>query len=265
MTIALDHATVNAQLEAQWRAPDIAARDATHWQRRMAILVPYRDRAEHLQTFLEHMQNYFRHDKLDRQIRCTIHVIEQADVLAFNRGALLNAGFRLAAEHNDYVCLHDVDMLPIWADYAWPGCPSRVCLYGLAYPQHKHWCIGGAAALSVADFQALNGFSNGYRGWGYEDYDFRLRMLALGLSLEARDGLFSALPHARNGVKPDGGESDAGRRNRERMESLHARGFDEWPHEGLNSLRFRHIDSVSVAQPGAPADWIRHHRVAFAD
>ena len=166
MKIELDHALVNAQLEAQWRAPDLRARDATHWQRRLAIVVPYRDRAEHLQTFVSHMQNFFRHDKLDRQIPWTIHVIEQADANPFNRGALLNAGFQLAAGAADYVCLHDVDMLPIWADYAWPEHPARLCLYGITTPQQKHLCLGGVTALSVADFQRLNGFSNGYWGWG---------------------------------------------------------------------------------------------------
>ena len=267
MSVAIerDHARVNAQLEAQWRLPDLHARTLAHWQRKLAIIVPYRDRAEHLQALVAHLHNYFRHDKLDRAIPWTLHVVEQADARPFNRGALINAGFELAAADADYVCMHDVDMLPIWADYAWPDCPARVCLYGLPNPQQKHLCIGGVTAVSVADFQALNGFSNGYWGWGYEDYDFRLRILAADLGIEARDGLFTALPHVRNGVTTAGSESEAGRRNRLRIEKLHADGFTDWPQDGLNSLKFSLIDSTPLKVGGAGSGNVFQHRVITND
>ena len=89
MSVAIerDHARVNAQLEAQWRLPDLHARTPAHWQRKLAIIVPYRDRAEHLQALVAHLHNYFRHDKLDRAIPWTLHVVEQADARPINRGA----------------------------------------------------------------------------------------------------------------------------------------------------------------------------------
>ena len=259
--LSLDHATINAQLEAQWLVPDLAARPPAHWQKRMAIIVPYRDRAEHLQALAAHLQSYFCHDKLDRSIDWQLHVVEQVDAQPFNRGALINAGFKLAAEGVDYICLHDVDVLPIWADYAWPEHPARVCLYGLPNPQQKHLCIGGVTAIANGDFVALNGFSNGYWGWGYEDYDFRLRILAANLRMEARDGLFTALPHARNGVMASGHESPAGRRNRERIQGLHGHGFVAWREEGLNSLHLHLQSSEPLSIAGQRVDHATHHRV----
>ena len=38
------------------------------YAKRLAIVVPYRDRAEHLSRFVPHMVTYFQRDKLDRQI-----------------------------------------------------------------------------------------------------------------------------------------------------------------------------------------------------
>ena len=48
-------------------------------------------------------------------IEYKIYVINQAiDKKKFNRGALLNVGYKLAMEENDWDCLilHDVDLLP---------------------------------------------------------------------------------------------------------------------------------------------------------
>ena len=49
------------------------------------------------------------------RIEYKIYVITQAqDGKKFNRGALLNIGYKLAMEENDWDCLvlHDVDLLP---------------------------------------------------------------------------------------------------------------------------------------------------------
>jgi hypothetical protein len=47
------------------------------FSKRLAIVVPYRDRAEHLAKFVPHVAAYFERDKLDRQIAVTINIIEQ--------------------------------------------------------------------------------------------------------------------------------------------------------------------------------------------
>jgi hypothetical protein len=58
-----------------------------------ALIVPYRDRPEHLARFTAHYSALFPEAK--------IYIIEQEPGLEFNRGALLNIGFLLSTE--DYV------------------------------------------------------------------------------------------------------------------------------------------------------------------
>ena len=79
---------------------------------RVAIMIPYRDRASHLATFLKYM-----HPVLMRQnIEYAILVINQTDTSPFMRGLLFNAGY-LSAKYvlpftPDCFILHDVDHIP---------------------------------------------------------------------------------------------------------------------------------------------------------
>ena len=74
---------------------------------KLAIIVPYRDREEHLARFVPHM------DKFLSDIDYKIFVIEQDNDKPFNRGWLLNVGYKIAEKQGyDSFCFHDVDMLP---------------------------------------------------------------------------------------------------------------------------------------------------------
>ena len=42
---------------------------------------------------------------------------------------------------------------------------------------------GGVAAITSDQYQAINGFSNLYLGWGCEDEDFYVRIVDRGLTL----------------------------------------------------------------------------------
>jgi hypothetical protein len=265
MALPTTRAELDPLLAKQWLPPDLGSRADDAWRQRLAIVVPYRDREAHLQLFVPYLQEYFRHDKLDRQIPYTIHVVEQADDRPFNRGQLANAAFRLIGDTADYLCIHDVDLMPLWADYAFPAHPARLALHGSPNRQDVPLYFGGVTAISMADFERVNGFSNGYWGWGYEDHDLRLRTLAAGMRVEARDGRYNALRHAHNGFMPDGRLSAAGQRNHERFECEWAAGFEHWRSDGLNSQRFEHLGTTPL-QLGAHA-WsaVRHHRVRLRD
>lgn len=87
--------------------------------KRVAFIVPYRDRLVNLCVFLNNMHVYLTR----RRINYGMYVIEPASgELAFNRGLLMNIGFvesmRDIKSHssyfNDWNCFvfHDVDMLP---------------------------------------------------------------------------------------------------------------------------------------------------------
>ena len=79
-------------------------------RQKVAIIVPYRDRPEHLRIFLHHLHPVLQRQQLDYRII----VVEQSPEEDFNRAALLNIGFTEAMKYDDYVCLvmHDVDLLP---------------------------------------------------------------------------------------------------------------------------------------------------------
>src|SRR5438552_2100837 len=76
---------------------------------RLAMIVPYRDRAEHLREFVPHMVQYLGQSNA---FTFSIHIIEQLGPQRFNRGKLLNVGAHLTMDRADYFCFHDVDYLP---------------------------------------------------------------------------------------------------------------------------------------------------------
>jgi len=84
-------------------------------KRNVAILIPYRNRLEALKIFLNNI-----HPFLTRQrINYGIYLIEPLEDVKFNRGLLLNIGFKQALNDQinlpfkwDCFVLHDVDMIP---------------------------------------------------------------------------------------------------------------------------------------------------------
>ena len=77
---------------------------------RVAIIVPFRDREEHLRTFLFHMHSFLPRQQVDYGI----FIVEQDGNGAFNRAMLLNVGAAEALKSYDFQCFifHDVDLLP---------------------------------------------------------------------------------------------------------------------------------------------------------
>ena len=75
------------------------------WQcqprQRTAFIIPYRDRAAHLSVWLAHLHPVLARQQLDYQI----FVVEQLDMVPFNRGALLNIGVLEAAKGGSHLKL----------------------------------------------------------------------------------------------------------------------------------------------------------------
>ena len=165
----------------------------------VAIVVPFRkqkdqDRAAQLHKFLDHM-NTFLTAAADGVMFVVVIVQQSDDGRSFNRGALLNVGFREAARYAApsslvSLILHDVDLLPSasllrWYQ-EWPERGRPTHLAGpdqwrkYAMPGYEDIFFGGVTALHPADFEAANGFPNDYWGWGMEDDQLRLRVEASG-------------------------------------------------------------------------------------
>jgi hypothetical protein len=224
---------------------------------RLGIVIPFRDRERHLSAFLPHAVAYFERDKADKAIDVRFLVVEQPPGLPFNRGLLVNIGFQILQHEIDYVCLHDVDYLPMWADYSYPEKPSMLIGYGLqpAFVQQYFLddpkkLFGGAVLLQKAHISLVNGYSNGYWGWGHEDIDFIYRLDAAGLDRDYRYGTFVGLDHHRS----DGHSHDAA--GNVLRSSVSQRNWDifcarwkepaPWRNDRLSSLHFTEVERAPI-------------------
>jgi len=172
---------------------------------------------------LPHTVSFFRRNT---DIEPLFVLAEQDDDLPFNRGAIVNHAYAACAGMIDYVCFHDVDYMPMWADYTEPNLPSRIVWYGMdkrpvGHGTDRAVCAQryGLAAVAVMrkwHFEACNGYSNTYWGWGYEDTDLAKRLESVGIPLGYKDGTFIALDHDSNGYDANG-ESEASKANAERF------------------------------------------------
>jgi hypothetical protein len=228
--------------------------------RRLAVVVPYRNRPDHLSRFVPHILAYFERDKLDANLRPSIHVIEQAnDEQPFNAGTLKNVGFQVTAGNHDYFCFHDIDYLPIWADYSFPRGPARLIWHGLRNQEDPIDFFGGVVLFSRTDFSDVNGYSNGYAGWGFEDTDLHIRCLTVGLEIERRDGTFWPLSHEQRGYTASGQLNEEALRNRARFHAAVAqmKRTRRIPDDGLRDLRFE-VDATTEIGPR-----VYRHRIVF--
>uniref|UniRef100_A0A6B0VAW9 Beta-1,4-N-acetylgalactosaminyltransferase n=1 Tax=Ixodes ricinus TaxID=34613 RepID=A0A6B0VAW9_IXORI len=143
---------------------------------RVAILIPYRNREEHLRVFLYNMHQFLPR----QQIEYGIFVIEQEGNGKFNRAKLLNVGYLETRGLYDCFILHDVDLIPE-DDRNLYTCPEQprhmsVAVSTWSYKLPYTGYFGGVSALNKKHMELVNGFSNQYWGWGSEDDDMFCRL-----------------------------------------------------------------------------------------
>lgn len=227
--------------------PADAFQSARRYDKRLALVVPYRDRTDHLRQFLEHVTTYFERDKLDRQIPVSIHVVEQQGEAPFNRGKIKNCGYALVSDRADYVCFHDVDYLPIWADYAWSPRPARLIWHGLTRKEDPETFCGGAVLFDNEAFERVNGYPNAYWGWAPEDLELGLRARMAGLGFDCRDGTYTALPHPHAGFASPGVHSEEAQRTHAVWNERQGRMQEFMEKDGLSSLDFKLVRAARIA------------------
>ncbi|XP_075745827.1 beta-1,4-N-acetylgalactosaminyltransferase bre-4-like isoform X2 [Rhipicephalus microplus] len=219
---------------------------------RVAILVPYRNRTEHLRIF-----TYNIHRVLSRQqIDYGVFIIEQGDNAGFNRAKLFNVGYVEATALYDYQCFifHDIDMIPI-DDRNVYTCPEKprhmsVNVNNKSTVFYKQF-FGGVSAVNKEQMLRVNGYSNKYWGWGAEDDDMshstdlhfpcpwegflslcnrRLEINGYGIQRRSgKIGRYATLPHVKS--KP----------SEERM-ALLGKWRSRVSKDGLNSLKYKRLD-----------------------
>jgi len=155
---------------------------------KLGIIVPYRDRPAHLKKFTQHTFDFLKQSNIEFEIV----VVEQIDDKPFNRGKLLNVGYLKAKELGcNYVVFHDVDMLPIEVDYSYSEVPLHLATnFDLEYEKAKNLefddYFGGVTMMSNSTFETINGYSNLYWGWGFEDDDLLFRCAEKNILLDKK-------------------------------------------------------------------------------
>ncbi|XP_037048101.1 beta-1,4-N-acetylgalactosaminyltransferase bre-4-like isoform X2 [Bradysia coprophila] len=199
---------------------------------RVAIIIPYRDRPQHLPIFLANIHPFL----MKQQIEYGIFLIEQvSDGGLFNRAALMNVGFVEAQKLADWDCFifHDIDLLPM-DDRNLYNCPDQprhmsVAVDTMGFKLPYSSIFGGVSAMTKKQFQKVNGFSNGFWGWGGEDDDMSNRLKHVGFHI-ARYPIniarYTMLNHRKEKANP------------KRYEKL-VTGAKKYDVEGLNSLEYK--------------------------
>ena len=197
---------------------------------KFSVIIPFRDRHEHLRVLVPHIRQLAQHRGLDLEII----VSEQIDNALLRRGALRNEGVRVAS--GDILVFHDVDYVPnlnvqYWSDGANVYRPVfRVDFVNMdfsARPENEtpvgyrtfkkgieNNFFGGVISITKEAFLKINGYNPMFEGWGLEDDDFRERIRRAQLNVESGHSTFSALPHT------DSFKNDAAfRRNQQLVEN----------------------------------------------
>jgi len=249
------HFSENLEVGGAWKPRECLART------KLAVLIPYRNRTEHLRMFLHHMHPIFQRQLLDYRI----FVVEQTPKEDFNRGALMNIGYAEALKRDDYDCFvfHDVDLVPE-DDRNTYECPisgpkhMSVAVNKWKYRlQYKNY-FGGVTALSRQQFKAINGFANSFYGWGGEDDDLNHRIHNRNYTLNrnpANIARFIMLKHDKVSMNED---------LENMMEKSANNQLDD---EGLNTLKYSVVQSEDLplytwiladlppAPPKKPKSW----------
>lgn len=153
----------------------------------LTTVVPYRNRREHLEQFLHHMQCW----DVGKLV-----IVEQADEKPFNRGKLLNIG---ALEHpNKIYCFHDIDMLPIEVKYEAIMGITQLAKSELQLRDY----LGGVTMFSHRAFAKLGGYHNDYFHRA-EDNEMMFNIKRSYFKVAYSFGEFRTLPHPRTGPEFD--------------------------------------------------------------
>ena len=207
---------------------------------RVAVIVPFRDRDQHLYIFLRHLHNILKRQELSYRIL----IIEQSDEYPFNRGKLMNVGYVEALKIAPFSCFvfHDVDLLPE-NDLNFYGCITSprhmsVAIDKFDYKLPYKTIFGGVEMFTRSDFQKINGFPNGFWGWGAEDDNLYKRVVSIGLTLtrpSPSKGRYQMLKHLEAADRPPN-----------RHDKLN-NAVDEMQIDGLSSLQYTFVEKTEQA------------------
>ncbi|XP_016891438.1 beta-1,4-galactosyltransferase 5 isoform X2 [Cynoglossus semilaevis] len=232
-----------------WKPTDCLPR----WK--VAILVPFRNRFEHLPILLKHLVPVLQRQRL----QFAFYVIEQRGMEPFNRAMLFNVGYKEAMkdEHWDCLIFHDVDHL-VENDRNYYGCTHMPRHFAVKLDKYSYMLpynefFGGVSGLTVEQFRKINGFPNAFWGWGGEDDDLwnRVQLANLTVSRPPRElGRYMSIQHHHRGEVQFLGRFSLLRHSKERQR---VDGLNNLNYSPLVSKRLLYTNiSVSLSRNLAP-------------
>lgn len=199
--------------------------------KKLSVVIPYRDRQESLDELIPKLKEY-----LDKQVDdYEILLVEQEDNKPFNKGLLNNIGFKLCK--GDWVCLHDVDLVPEFSDYSYPKKPSHLSTFcsQFQYIENPDATMGGVITFTREHFEKVNGYSNECIFWGRDDTELAARCESAGLGIYKHPfGKYYSVPHPHrldNSEEKEGHEE-----NSKRFEEKWKKN-DNYLKDGLSNLK----------------------------
>ncbi|KAM3612711.1 uncharacterized protein V6R79_013139 [Siganus canaliculatus] len=201
---------------------------------KVAIIIPFRNREEHLKYWLHYLHPILQRQQLDYGV----YVINQDGDEIFNRAKLLNVGYAEALKEYDYNCFvfSDVDLIPMddRNTYRCFGQPRHLSVsmdkFGFKLPYNQYF--GGVSSMSKDQYLKINGFPNNYWGWGGEDDDIYNRLVSKGMSISRPTG--------------EMGKCRMIRHQRDKQNEPNPQRFDRIAHtretmhkDGINSLSYK--------------------------
>ncbi|XP_077982280.1 beta-1,4-galactosyltransferase 6-like isoform X2 [Glandiceps talaboti] len=171
---------------------------------KVAIIIPFRDRHEHLPNLIRHLVPML----MTQRLEFGVFVIEQANTDSFNRAMLLNVGFIESLKFNKWDCyiFHDVDHIPE-NDNNYYGCGLLPRHFVRGVDKYGYWLptnrtFGGVSGVTREQFLRVNGATNIFWGWGGEDDDLWNRLSFAGYSLSrpvGNVGYYKSMQHYNKG------------------------------------------------------------------
>eukprot|EP01107_Rhizomastix_libera_P002743 TRINITY_DN1472_c0_g1_i3.p1 TRINITY_DN1472_c0_g1~~TRINITY_DN1472_c0_g1_i3.p1 ORF type:complete len:350 (+),score=54.62 TRINITY_DN1472_c0_g1_i3:114-1163(+) len=141
------------------------------------LVVPMRNRTLQWDLLYQFMRKHLKNQ------RFFLTPVEDVGEQPFNKGALMNLGFLEGESRSNFTCFQDVDHFPSdKVKYVMPSKHNVFHLAALPFPS----CLGGCVCFLNEDYRSLNGMSNRFGGWGFEDNFMQLRVLKAGFKVVRR-------------------------------------------------------------------------------
>ena len=147
---------------------------------KLNVIVPLRDRDDILELFLYQMTKIFE----AQGVEPTYFLAYQNNNNPFNKGILNNTCFQFAKKLNlsERFLFNDVSVFPrndTVIDYK-----QEIKDGELYHFMGNDFCINRFFMINKNTYEFINGYSNLYNGWGYEDTDLQYRCDVAGVKIK---------------------------------------------------------------------------------